>query len=252
MEKKLLILPILICVLLSNAQNKPVIEWVDIPGGSFLMGSPISEFDRSEYEIQHQVTLGAFKMSKFEVTFAQYDLFCNATGRKKPADNGWGRDKRPVVNVSWDDANAFAQWIGARLPTEAEWEYACRAGTTTPFHTGNNVTTSQANYNGNFPYNNNPKGENRAKTIPVGSFAPNAFGLYDMHGNVWEWCNDWYAEYTKEAKTNPLGPASGKYKIYRGGGWDLIAQFCRSARRRYQTPDRKFNYMGFRIVMSEK
>jgi formylglycine-generating enzyme required for sulfatase activity len=237
-------------VLIASAQTKPVIEWVDIPAGTFLMGSPKTEFDRSEYEIQHQVTLSAFSMSKYEVTFDQYDAFCAATGRKKPDDNGWGRGNRPVINVTWDDATAFAKWMGCRLPTEAEWEYACRAGTTTPFNTGENLTTAQANYNGNFPYNNNPKGEYRARTLPVGSFAPNAYGLFDMHGNVWEWVNDWFENYSPKApaQTNPTGPATGQYRVYRGGGWNLIAQFCRSARRRYIEPDRRFNYMGFRVV----
>lgn len=240
-------------VFASTAQNKPAIEWVDIPAGTFQMGSPVGEVDRSDYEYLHQVTLAAFKMSKYEVTFEQYDAFCDATGRKKPDDNGWGRGKRPVINVSWHDATAFANWMGCRLPTEAEWEYACRAGTTTPFNTGNNITTAQANYDGNFPYNNNPKGENRARTLPVGSFAPNGFGLYDMHGNAWEWVNDWFENYSPNMppQENPKGPSSGKYRVYRGGGWDLIAQFCRSARRRYQEPERKFNYMGFRVAASK-
>jgi len=247
-----LILVLMSFGLIASAQTKPVIDWVDIPAGTFTMGSPKSEFDRNDYEIQHQVTLSAFKMSKYEVTFEQYDLFCEATGRTKPSDNGWGRGKRPVINVSWDDATAFAKWMGCRLPTEAEWEYACRAGTSTPFNSGNNLTTSQANYNGNFPYNNNPKGEYRRKTMPVGSFAPNNYGLYDMHGNVWEWVSDWFENYSPNAtaQTNPLGPSSGTYRVYRGGGWDLIAQFCRSARRRYIEPDRRFNYMGFRVVSS--
>ena len=235
------------------SQPKPTIEWVDIPAGTFLMGSPKTEFDRSDYEIQHKVTLSAFKMSKYEITFDQYDAFCDAKGYKKPDDEGWGRGNRPVINVSWNDATAFAKWMGCRLPTEAEWEYACRAGTTTPFNTGENLTTAQANYNGNFPYNNNPKGEYREKTMPVGSFPPNAFGLYDMHGNAWEWVNDWFENYSPQAlaQTNPTGPVTGQYRVYRGGGWNLIAQFCRSARRRYQEPDRRFNYMGFRVVSSK-
>jgi formylglycine-generating enzyme required for sulfatase activity len=239
--------------LFATSQTKPAIEWIDIPAGTFLMGSPTSEFDRNDYEIQHQVSLSAFNMSKYEVTFDQYDSFCDATSRRKPDDKGWGRGKRPVINVSWDDATAFCKWMNCRLPTEAEWEYACRAGTTTAFNTGDNLTTSQANYNGNFPYNNNPKGENRAKTLPVGSFAANAFGLYDMHGNVWEWVNDWFENYPPKpvAQTNPKGPSSSNYRVYRGGGWDLIAQFCRSARRRYQEPGRSFNYMGFRVVSSK-
>jgi len=249
--KILLILSLVSFGLLANGQTKPTIEWVEIPAGTFTMGSPKTEFDRSDYEIQHQVTLNAFMMSKYEVTFEQYDLFCEATGREKPNDKAWGRGKRPVINVTWNDATAFANWMGCRLPTEAEWEYACKAGTTTPFNTGANLTTDQANYNGNFPYNNNPKGQNRGKTLPVGSFAPNSFGLFDMHGNAWEWCSDWYAEYTAAAKTNPKGPSSGSFKIYRGGGWDLIAQFCRSARRRYLEPDRRVNSMGFRVVSNK-
>ncbi len=236
---------------ISKAQKKPVIEWADIPAGTFMMGSPKGEFDRSDYEIQHQVTLKAFRMSKYEITFNQYDAFCEATGREKPDDNGWGRGIRPVINVSWNDAVAFASWMGCRLPTEAEWEFACRAGTTTPFSTGDNLTTSQANYNGEFPYKNYPKGANRERTIEVGSFAPNDYGLYDMHGNVWEWVSDWYDNYSPGAQTNPQGPSSGTYKVYRGGGWNLIAQFCRSAKRRYIAPDRMFNYMGFRLAASK-
>ena len=228
--------------------KKPTIAWVSIPAGTFTMGSPSSEVDRGIDETQHQVTLSAFKMSKYEVTFEQYDLFCDATGRSKPSDEGWGRGNRPVINVSWHDATAFAEWMGCRLPTEAEWEYACRAGTTTPFNTGNNLTTSQANYDGNYPYNNNAKGEYRQKTMPVGSFAANAYRLFDMHGNVWEWCSDWYGDYSTSAQTNPKGASSGSYRVYRGGSWLNDALDCRSADRCGTAPDIRDNFIGFRLV----
>lgn len=253
MQKFLFIQLLIILSFVVRAQTKPTIEWVDIPAGTFTMGSPDTEFDRNGLEYEHQITLSAFKMSKYEVTFDQYDKFCEATGRKKPDDNGWGRGNRPVINVSWDDATAFANWMNCRLPTEAEWEYACRAGTTTPFSTGENISTSQANYNGNFPYRDQPKGEYKAKTVPVGTYSPNAFGLYDMHGNAWEWVNDWHEDYLKvmPPQTNPKGPQKGIYRVYRGGGWNLLAQFCRSAKRRYQSPERKFNYLGFRVAISK-
>ncbi len=230
------------------AQTKPTIEWVDIPAGTFTMGSPTSEVARYDDETQHQVTLSAFKMSKYEVTFEQYDLFCDATGRSKPDDNGWGRGNRPVMNVSWEDATAFAEWMGCRLPTEAEWEYAARAGTTTPFSTGNNLTTSQANYDGNYPYNGNAKGEYRQKTLPVGSFAANEYGLFDMHGNVSEWCSDWYGDYSTSAQINPKGASSGSYRVLRGGGWFIYANYCRSAHRDCFAPDFRHCGVGFRLV----
>jgi len=232
----------------SFGQTKPTIEWVSIPAGTFTMGSHIGEVQRVDGETQHQVTLSAYKMSKYEVTFEQYDLFCDATGRSKPDDEGWGRGKRPVINVSWPDATAFAEWMGCRLPTEAEWEYACRAGTTTPFNTGNNLTTSQANYDGNYPYNNNAKGQYRKKTLPAGSFAPNSWGLYDMHGNVYEWCSDWYGNYPESAQTNPEGPSEGTYRVLRGGSWTREADACRSACRAGSVPAISNKFIGFRLV----
>jgi len=229
-------------------QGKPAIEWVDIPAGTFTMGSPVSETSRHSDETQHQVTLSAFRMSKYEVTFEQYDAFCVATGRSKPEDEGWGRGRRPVINVSWDDAKAFADWMGCRLPTEAEWEYAARAGTTTPFNTGNCLSTAQANYKGNYPYSGCSKGEYREKTMPVGSFPANAWGLHDMHGNVWEWCSDWKGDYPSAAQTNPKGPASGSHRLIRGGGWSFMAIYCRSADRFSFSPGNRFNFIGFRLV----
>jgi sulfatase modifying factor 1 len=237
-----------------SSKNKPIIEFVDIPGGTFIMGSPVTEQGRKDDEIQHKVTLSAFKMSKYPVTFEQYDVFCEATGRRKPWDVGTGRGKMPVSQVSWYDANAFAEWMGCRLPTEAEWEYAARANTTTPFYTGDCLTTDQANFNGKEPYTNCEKSENRNKPLPVGSFPPNAFGLYDMHGNIWEWTNDWYGEYDIEDTLNPKGPETGENKVLRGGGWREPARECRSAYRgggRGLYPGTRGAGISFRIVKSE-
>ncbi len=232
--------------------NKPIIEFVDIPGGTFTMGSPSSEKGRADDEIQHQVTLSAFKMSKYPVTFEQYDLFCETTGRQKPWDRSNVRGKMPVSNVTWYDAKAFAEWMGCRLPTEAEWEYAARANTTTPFNTGDCLTSEQANFNGKEPYTNCDKSENRGEVLPVGSFPPNAFGLYDMHGNIWEWCSDWYGEYDINDKVNPKGPDQGTRKINRGGGWYDPAWRCRSAYRAGGDPPiSRGTGIGFRLVKSE-
>jgi len=248
--KKLIFVFTMLTFLMSASfgQTKPTIEWVSIPAGTFTMGSPTGEFQRLDHETQHQVTLSAYKMSKYEVTFEQYDLFCDATGRIKPDDEGWGRGKRPVIHVNWADATAFAEWMGCRLPTEAEWEYACRAGTTTPFNTGDNLTTSQANYDGNYPYNNNARGLYRKETLPAGSFDPNAWGLYDMHGNVFEWCSDWYGDYPESEQTNPEGASEGTYRVMRGGSWSRIADDCRSAARSGSVPQIRNYFIGFRLV----
>jgi sulfatase modifying factor 1 len=230
--------------------NKPNIEFVDIPAGTFTMGSPSSEKERQDDELQHEVTLSAFKMSKYCITYEQYDLFYEATGRKKP----WGRERGnfPVTQVTWYDANAFAKWMGCRLPTEAEWEYAARANTTTPFYTGDCLTSEQANFNGKEPYINCEKGKNRKIALPVGSFPPNPFGLYDMHGNIWEWTNDWYGEYDVNNKNNPKGPDTGTKKVDRGGGFYDPAWRCRSACRGGGTPPgNKGTGTSFRLVKSE-
>jgi formylglycine-generating enzyme required for sulfatase activity len=233
-----------------SSLNKPNIEFVDIPGGTFIMGSPDDEEGRKNDEIQHEVTLSAFKMSKYCVTYEQYDLFCEATGRTKP----WGRSRGnfPVTQVTWYDANVFSEWMGCRLPAEAEWEYAARANTTSPFYTGDCITADQANFNGEEPYANCGKSENRKRPLPVGSFAPNAFGLYDMHGNIWEWTNDWYGAYNINDKMNPKGPETGTHKVDRGGGFYDPAWRCRSACRGGGTPPgNRGAGLSFRIVKDE-
>lgn len=220
-----------------NSQEKPDVEWVDIPAGTFIMGSDSTVKIRDVDETMHEVTLSPFKMSKYEITFDQYDAYCDAMGIKKPNDSGFGRGNRPVINVNWYDAQAFAEWMGCRLPTEAEWEYACKAGTSTLFNTGNCIDSSQANFDGNarvlkeclksLPLN---------KTLPVGSYPPNAWGLFDMHGNAWEWCSDWHGNYPLVIETDPQGPFSGVFKIRRGGGWPSDGRYCRSANRSYENP----------------
>ena len=137
-----------------------------------------------------------------------------------------------------------------RLPTEAEWEYCCRAGTSTPFHFGSALNGKQANCNGNYPYGTTETGPCLGKTSPVGSYPPNAWGLYDMHGNVWEWCQDWLDSYPKQSVTDPRGPEVGSGCVHRGGGWDIAAAGCRSASRSWNVPSRRDNGHGFRLALS--
>lgn len=244
------------------------IQTVKITAGTFQMGSPISEPDRALSEIQHEVTLTKdFYMGKYPVTFEQYDAFCEATGRTKPSDHGWGRGNRPVIFVNWDDAMAYCAWLSEQtgqtwtLPTEAQWEYACRAGTTTPFSLGtagdgNSLVSTQGNFWWRDPYDVTKNGTytDRTKTPLketqlVGSYSPNAWGLYDMHGNVYEWCNDWYGDYSNIPATDPTGPATGEYRVVRGGCWPFDAAYCRSASRCGGDPDYGSDDVGFRVVL---
>jgi formylglycine-generating enzyme len=225
-----------------------------IKAGSFLMGSPLTEPERSDDEIQHKVILTQdYWLADTACTQALW-LAVMANNPARFSDNL----NNPVEQVSWNDVQAFLTKlnqqipnINARLPTESEWEYACRAGMTTPFFFGNNITPEQVNYNGDNPYNNGKKGLYRKKTIPVKSLPPNNWGLYEMHGNVWEWCADWYGAYTNKALTNPKGAKKGEYRVLRGGSWIFNARYARSADRDFSTPVPRFYSEGFRFALGQ-
>ena len=217
-------------------------EFVLIPAGSFMMGAAPSETDREDDEIQRQVTISrSFYLGKFEVTQEQWEkVMGNNPSYFKNCP------KCPVESVSWDEAQNFILKLNARgegkyrLPTEAEWEYAARARTATKFGFGENE-----NLLGEYGWF---AGNSQNKTQPVGSKLPNPWGLYDMHGNVWEWVGDWKGDYRPEAATDPTGPPSGVDKIGRGGGWNFSPQYLRSANRSYYSPKFRYNYLGLRLV----
>jgi formylglycine-generating enzyme required for sulfatase activity len=226
------------------------------------------ERDRSEYTLAlagweqsgpeeragHRVRITRpFWLGKYEVTQGQWQ---GVMGGNPSYFQGAGRDA-PVEQVSWDDIQGFLKKALQRsgetvaLPTEAQWEYACRAGTATPFHFGNTISTEQVNYDGNYPYGGTPKGHYRRTTISVGELPANAWGLHDMHGNVYEWCADWYASdyYRSTLTDDPTGPASGSDRVDRGGCWDFTAKVCRSANRGRSWPGLRSNLLGFRIAV---
>lgn len=231
-------------------------DWVEIPGGEFIMGSPESEKDRFDYEVQHPVTVGAFQMLKTPVTFEMFDFYCSYQDVKKPHDETWGRGQRPVINVSYWDVIAYCQWLKkasgwmVRLPTEAEWEYACRAGTTTPFWNGEQITSEQANFDGRFTYNGSSPGIKHSQTVPVAQFSPNPWGLFDMHGNVWEWCASEYSQHYNglESENACLDVDNHNPRVVRGGSWDNVPSGLRSASRNKLKPDYHFLKVGFRLV----
>jgi formylglycine-generating enzyme required for sulfatase activity len=237
--------------------NGVKLEMVEIPKGEFMMGSPSSEQDRSPDEgPQHRVQVPGFYMGKYEVTQAQYQALM---GKNPSHFTGDGR--LPVEQVSWLDAMDFCQKLSQktgrtyRLPSEAEWEYACRAGTTTPFAFGETISPAIVNYNGTYPYGNAAKGEYREKTTPVGSFPANAFGLHDMHGNLWEWCLDEWVDNYNNAPANgsPRGNiksrATDKQRLLRGGSWHYGGAYgCRSANRDHDDASNRYYYIGFRLL----
>ncbi len=233
-------------------------EMVVMPAGEYTMGSPPAE---QGAETQHRVTIAVpFAVSKFEITFAEWDR-CVASGGcrgYRPEDEGWGRGNYPVMNISWEDASAYAEWLSAatgqhyRMLTEAEWEYAARAGTTTTFAHGDALSPSKANYDGSTD-GTGPSDLNRQSTVPVGTFEPNGFGLHDMQGNVSEWVEDcWHDEYTPRHPTDGSAFLEGNCngRVVRGGSWEDSQAELRSAARTGGDKTDRFYTDGLRIARS--
>ena len=227
---------------------------VVLPTGSFRMGSPSGETDRDSDEGPvHMVNISQrIAMGRYEVTFADYDRFVAATGGRRPNDRGWGRGSRPVIRVSQEDAQAYATWLSAqtgqtyRLPSESEWEYAARAGTSTRYSWGDEIGVNRANCDGCGSEWDN------TQTAPVGRFAANAFGLFDMHGNVYEWVEDCYVDSYAGAPIDGSARSSGcgsdVRAVVRGGSWYTYPRFLRCALRDWSSPSYRFVDFGFRLV----
>ncbi len=241
------------------------------PSGTFTMGSPESEIGQYGDEApQHEVTLTrGFWTLETEVTQEMYEAltganpsYFSASGDGSDSVAGLDTSRFPVERVSWNNAQKFIAKLNAggfapdgfvfRLPTEAEWEYACRAGTDTPYFWGATLNGDKANCNGNYPYGTTTEGACLERTSAVGSYDANDWGLRDMHGNVWEWCEDWYGSYVSGAQTDPTGPKSGSDRVLRGGSWSSYAEVCRSAGRHYDDPTYRFTYYGFRLVLGRE
>lgn len=225
-----------------------------IPAGTFTMGSPPNEPGRYEDETRHQVTISRpFYMQTTEVTQGQW----KAVMEINPSSFRSCGNDCPVEQVSWNDAQEFIRRLNQRkgtdkhcLPTEAEWEYACRAGTTTPFNTGNCLSRDQANYCGDSPLTGCQRGNFSVETVCVASYSPNAWGLYDMHGNVWEWCQDFYEARASGDAIDPVGPSKGSQRVLRGGGYFDSARRNRAATRGKASPIFKASPVGFRLAMT--
>ncbi len=232
--------------------NSIGMEFVLCPAGTFLMGSPLEEVGRTEFETPHEVTLSTpFYMGLSEVMQSHYEEVMGTNPSKFPGK------RTPVQNVSWADAVAFCEKLSERegrtyrLPTEAEWEYACRAGTTTPFSFGETISADQVNFNAKVVYGEGERGIYRARPVAADGMEPNAWGIIGMHGNVQEWVADWYDQryYAKSPKVDPTGPATGRMRAMRGGNYVAHPQYCRSAHRFGASPGHKFMSMGFRVVL---
>ncbi|TGO02599.1 Sulphatase-modifying factor protein [Candidatus Thiomargarita nelsonii] len=228
--------------------NGLLLEMVSIAGGTFTMGSTKSDSEKPP----HSVTVQPFYMGKYPVTQAQWEAVMGNNPSNFKGTN------RPVEQVSWDDANEFCQRLSKKtgksygLLRSAQWEYACRAGTTTPFYFGETITTELANYDGNYTYGSGPKGEYREQTTEVGNFPPNSFGLYDMHGNVWEWCADpWHTNYDDAPTDGSIWTEGGEdpKRLLRGGLWGSHLGNCRCAARINPPSDYRNNDIGFRLVV---
>ena len=238
------------------------LEMVLISGGSFEMGAAENELESNEDELpQHLVTVPTFFMGRYPITQAQWRVvasFPKIELEIEPDPANFKGDDRPVESINWHKAVEFCQRLSKktgrnyRLPSEAEWEYGCRAGTKMPFHFGETITTDLANYNGNYVYGKGPKGEYREQTTPVGQFGvANNFGLCDLHGNVYEWCADaWHSNYDNAPTDGSVWEAGGddSTRVLRGGSWSSYPRYCRSASRLYDPPDYRFDYIGFRVV----
>jgi formylglycine-generating enzyme required for sulfatase activity len=239
-------------------------EFVLIPPGTFTMGSPEGEKQRRDDEVQHEVTITKpFYLGKYPVTQQHYQQLTNTNPSWFSAGGGGkgqvaGQDTRqfPVERVSWEDAQAFCDRMARKtgckvqLPSEAEWEYACRAGTTTPFHFGITLNGTSANCNGNYPYGTPEEGPKLERTCQAGLYPPNAWGLYDMHGNVWQWCTDWFGPYDGLGATDPLRVDKGSEdaRVLRGGSWLNDPWFCRAAYRCRNAPTFRHSFAGFRVA----
>ena len=232
-------------------QIRPILpEMVVIPGGRFQMGCVSGKNCQGDEQPVHEVRVASFALSKYEVTFEEYDRFTAATGRKLAADRGWGLGRRPVIHVSWTDAVAYAEWLSDqtgeryRLPSEAEWEYAARAGSATKYSWGNQIGRNRANCNG---CGSRWDGE---KTAPVGSFSPNAWGLHDMHGNVWESVQDCQNDSYQGAPTDGSAWTSGncELRVLRGGSWNIQPVNLRAAYRNRNFSGIRYSYNGFRVA----
>ncbi len=241
---------------LQQIKSLSSMRMVHIEKGCFSMGSPVAETERADEEKAHTVCITRpFLMSAFEVTQAQWESIMGGN----PAHFKDCGAQCPIENISWQDIQIFIRKLNKksglkfRLPTEAEWEYAARAGSTTPFAFGHQLTTAQANYDGDHPYSGKAIGRDRKQPTAVGSLKANAWGLYDMHGNVMEVVADWHHldYYSVSPKNNPKGPRTGSFRVRRGGSWRYGARFCRSSFRGRVRPEAKTSLMGFRLVMHQ-